>query len=469
MDHRSTTPTAGSVVTDTPPGIDPAGDPTGIDPTGIDPVGVEVPLATDAAPAELPPEIAPDTGLPVSRARTIRFAAGFLLFGTIWMVGLQMVGQVLLPQRLQDIGVASPEAMLGTANAATAVVSLLSNLVFGNLSDRTRSRFGRRMPWILGGAVIGGGSLAAAGLVASPAPMILLYCVSMVGLNMMLAPAIAVLADRVPMAVRGTMSAFYGAGLAVGGPLGALVGASFITATMPGFLLGGALMLFGGVIAILVWPTERSAADLPPASNDLKDVLLSFRPPRRAPDFYKAFAGRFFMLVSIQMVLAYQLYIVQGHLGQSVVESARTISSMSVILLVSGLLGSLISGPISDRLGRRKLPVVVASILFGVGVAMPWMIPTTVGILLFAAIAGFGQGVYNSVDQALNVDVLPSEKEAGKDLGILNLSTTAGQTVGPLVTSAIVVATGGYSAVFAVSILAALFGAFTITRIKGVD
>src|SRR5699024_9319131 len=86
MDHRSTTPTAGSVVTDTPPGIDPTGDPTGIDPTGIDPVGAEVPLATDAAPAELPPEIAPDTGQPVSRARTIRFAAGFLLFGTIWMV-----------------------------------------------------------------------------------------------------------------------------------------------------------------------------------------------------------------------------------------------------------------------------------------------------------------------------------------------------------------------------------------------
>lgn len=399
----------------------------------------------------------------------VRFAAGFLLFGAVWMVGLQMIAQVLLPQRLQDIGVASPEAMLGTANAATAIVSLVSNLVFGNLSDRTRSRFGRRMPWILGGAVVGGVSLGAIGLVGSPAPMILLYCLSMVGLNMMLAPAIAVLADRVPMAVRGTMSAFYGAGLAIGSPLGALVGAAFITTTVPGFLLGGGLMLLGGIVAVIVWPRERSAVDLPAASTSLKDVLLSFRPPRHAPDFYKAFVGRFFMLVSIQMVLAYQLYIVQGHLGQSVAESARTIATMSVILLVAGLLGSLISGPISDRLGRRKLPVVVASVLFGVGVAMPWILPTTTGILLFAAIAGFGQGVYNSVDQALNVDVLPSEKEAGKDLGILNLSTTAGQTVGPLITSAIVVATGGYSAVFAVSILAAVLGAFTITRIKGVD
>ena len=58
--------------------------------------------------------------------------------------------------------------------------------------------------------------------------------------------------------------------------------------------------------------------------------------------------------------------------------------------------------------------------------------------------------------------------QAGKDLGILNLSTTAGQTVGPLVTSALVVSTGGYGLVFPVAIVAALLGAFFITRIKSV-
>jgi MFS family permease len=89
-------------------------------------------------------------------------------------------------------------------------------------------------------------------------------------------------------------------------------------------------------------------------------------------------------------------------------------------------------------------------------------------MFLFAGIAGFGYGVYTSVDQALNVDVLPNEEEAGKDLGILNLSTTAGQTVGPLITSALVVATGGYGLVFPVSIAAALLGAFAITRIRSV-
>ena len=73
--------------------------------------------------------------------------------------------------------------------------------------------------------------------------MILLYA-SMVGLNMMLAPAIAARRPRA-MAVRGTMSAFYGAGLAVGGRWAPTLVGSFITATMPGFL-GGALVLSAG-------------------------------------------------------------------------------------------------------------------------------------------------------------------------------------------------------------------------------
>lgn len=420
------------------------------------------------APGRPGDDLAPDTGLPFTRARTARFGAGFFAFGILWIVGLMIVAAVLLPQRLTDLAVASPEAVLGSISAATAVVSLVSNLVFGNLSDRTRSRFGRRAPWILGGAVLGGVSLTLVGILPDPTSITLVYCLAMVGLNMMLAPAVAVLADRVPAHLRGTMSAYYGAGLAAGSPVGSLVGAIFITNALPGFVLGGALMVLGGVVALAVWPRERSAVDLPPAEGELKDLLLSFRPPRNASDFYLAFVGRLFMLVSYQMVMAYQLYIVQNHVGQSVEESGRTIATMSVILLVVSFVGSILSGPISDRIRRRKLPVVVSSVLFAVGIAMPWIMPTATGMFLMAGIAGFGYGVYTSVDQALNVDVLPNEKEAGKDLGILNLSTTAGQTVGPLITSAIVVATGSYNLIFPVSIAAALLGAFAVLRIKSV-
>ncbi len=412
--------------------------------------------------------IAPDTGQPLDKARGVRFGAGFFVYGVLWIVGLMIVASVLLPQRLVDIGVSNPTATMGTINAITAIVSLASNLIFGNLSDRTRSRFGRRTPWILAGGVIGGVSLYLVGVLSSVGALTLAYCVSMVGLNMMLAPAVAVLSDRVPQRLRGTMSAFYGAGLTAGAPIGTLIGAKFITNAVPGFVLGGVLMAISAIVALIVWPRERSAQHLPAASHSLKDILVSFRPPRNAPDFYYAFAGRLFMLVSYQMIMAYQLYIVQNYLGQDTKTSGETIATMAIITLVVGLFGSVIAGPISDKIRMRKLPVILSSILFAVGIALPWIMPTTMGMFLFAGVAGFGYGVYTSVDQALNVDVLPSQEEAGKDLGILNLSTTIGQTVGPLITSAVVTATGGFGFAFPIAIAMALIGAICIIKIKSV-
>ncbi|GAB3255988.1 MFS transporter [Kineosporia babensis] len=419
---------------------------------------------------KIPDDIAPDTRTVPSRTTLVRFGAGFLFFGICWAIGLAMVANVLLPQRLTDIGVSSPDAWFGTINSVTAVVSLVANLVFGNLSDRSRSRFGRRSPWLLFGGLIGGVSLFAVGVLSSPVAIMVMYCVTMVGLNMMLAPALAVIADRVPAGVRGTMSAFFGGGATIGYPLGALVGAAFITQTLSGFTLGAVLMGLAGVLTLLVWPRERSAADAPAVAGGLKDLLASFRPPapKSAPDFYKAFVGRLFMLISYQMIAAYQLYIVQNYVGQSKVESAATISTMSLITLVVGLIASLGSGPVSDRIGRRKVPAVAAAGLFAVGVAMPWIFPSTTGMFLYAAIAGFGYGVFGAVDQAINVDVLPSPEEAGKDLGVLNLATTLGQTIGPIITSTVAVSTGSYGLIFPISIAMAFLGAIAILRIDSI-
>lgn len=105
--------------------------------------------------------------------------------------------------------------------------------------------------------------------------------------------------------------------------------------------------------------------------------------------------------------------------------------------------------------------------LFAVGIAMPWLIPSTLGMYLFAGIAGLGYAVYSAVDQALLVDVLPSKEEAGKDLGILNMATTLGQMCGPVVMSAIVVNLG-YNFAFPTAIALAIIGCFFIMIIKKV-
>lgn len=421
------------------------------------------------AAAEKDPSLSPATGKPLDKVTIARFGAGFIIFGVLWMSGLGIVSAVLLPMHYKTIEGVNPDALIGIVNAFTAVASLIANLMFGNFSDRSRSKFGRRTPWILFGAVLGGVTLFLTGTTHNAVLLTIFYCACMFGLNCMIAPMVAILSDRVPSGIRGTMSAFYGAGATIGSPIGTMLGALFIKNLIPGFAVAGVLMFLGGVVSMLIMPKEESADFLPKDEGSLKDVLVSFRPPafHGAHDFYKAFVGRFCMLVSYQMIAVYQLYIIQNYIGQSVDESAVTVSVVSMIMMVMSLVGSFISGPVSDIIGRRKVPVVVASVLFAIGIAMPWVFPSSMGMYLFAGIAGLGYAVYSAVDQALLVDVLPNKEEAGKDLGILNMATTLGQMCGPIVMSALVVNLG-YNFAFPTSIALAIIGCFFIMAIKKV-
>lgn len=89
-------------------------------------------------------------------------------------------------------------------------------------------------------------------------------------------------------------------------------------------------------------------------------------------------------------------------------------------------------------------------------------------MFLFGGIASFGYGMYLSVDQALNVDVLPNKKTAGKDLGFMNIATCAGQAIGVAITSTLVSVLGSYTVVFPVAIGMTAIAAISVLGIKRV-
>lgn len=403
----------------------------------------------------------------INKKDRLRFSVGFFLFALLWMSGLAVVSAVLLPQHLRELfGETNSIAIFGVLNAATAVASLVANLLFGNLSDRTRSVMGRRTPWIIAGGVLGGITLFLIGIFSNAWLIGISYCLCMFGLNMMIAPTIATLSDRVSDDMRATMSAFMSAGTTCGASLGTMIGAYFITFQLPGFLVGGILMGISGICTAIVWPRERSSKDLPVAAGGVKELLASFKPPTKgARDFWLAFLGRTLLIFSYYMIVNYQLYILQSYIGLSNVEAGATIAVMSVITMVVGFVGSLASGAISDFIGKRKLPVIIASVLMAVGYLLPWIMQTPFSMMLFAGFAGLGYAVYGAVDQALNIDVLPSKEEAGKDLGILNIATTLGQMAGPIITSILVVM-NGYNLVFPVAIGFAIVACIFIQMIR---
>ena len=413
--------------------------------------------------AGTPSDLAPDTGRRLSTGEKIRFGFGFALFSLLWMTAGTSGSGVLLPQRFDELNIGTPEVILGAMNSVGCVFALIANIVFGALSDITRSRFGKRTPWIVAGGLITAAGYVLAFSSATLVGIVAGWSIVQIGVNMMIAPAVAVLSDRIPENVRGTFSSFYG-------------GSKFIDAMGVGFVIGAVLFGITGILTVIVWPAERSSKVGSALDDTRQNVRLSpsaiaksFIPPtRNCRDFYLALAGRLLLIFGWSMVSGYQLYILKKFCGLGKEAAASTLATMSVISMIVLIVCSIVSGPISDKLHRRKIIVAVGSVIIAVGLAIPYVMPTATGMMLFAGIGGVGYGIYIAVDQALNVDVLPNADEAGKDLGILNLANTVGQVLAPVATGAVVVATGSYALIFPIAIASVLVGAAVIMLIRKV-
>jgi MFS family permease len=88
-------------------------------------------------------------------------------------------------------------------------------------------------------------------------------------------------------------------------------------------------------------------------------------------------------------------------------------------------------------------------------------------MIVYAVIAGIGNGSYLAVDQALNIAVLPNPETAAKDLGVMNLSATLGQVMGP-VTAGALISFSGYRAIFPSMAIICIIGCLMIMAIKHV-
>lgn len=423
-----------------------------------------------ATPAVDPNSIAPDTGRPMSKATFYRFCIGFIIFGVMWMMSGTIGSAVLLPQRFNELFPGQAEGVLGSMQAFGSIFALVSNLVFGALSDACRSRFGRRTPWIAIGGIFTGAAFWFTSVQTTVPGIVAGWSALQVGLNCMLAPAVAVLSDRIPLDRRGTISAFYGAGATCGQSVGTIIGSQFITNPVPGFLFGTISWLFTGIIVLLIWPREKSAkAETAGEPFSIVRLAKSFVPPtKNCRDFYMALVGRLLFIFGYMVISGYQLYILQRYIGLDDVTAGAVLSTMSVIIMIVSLVTSLISGVVSDKIGRRKPLIVASSAVICIAFIAPWVMRTAESMYIFAALSGFGYGIYSAVDQALNVDVLPSKEEAGKDMGIQNLANTVGQAIAPVVTSSIVVATGSYFMTFPVAIALILAGVIFIMLVKKV-
>ena len=379
---------------------------------------------------------------------------------------------VLLPNQVQAIaGPAHKVAVLGWVTGIGAAVAMIANPVAGALSDRTVSRFGRRRPWIAGGALAGAAALVLLSGQHALAGVILGWCLAQASLNAMQASLSAAVPDQVPVAQRGTVSGWIGLPQTVGVVLAVALVTVVVTGNV-GYVLIAVLL----VACALPFALTTSDPPLPRAARPpfawrafARSFWLS---PRRYPDFAWAWLTRFAVNLGNAMVLLYLLYFLRDRIHYSrLFPGQKAEDGLLVLILIYTLavvLTAVTGGVVSDRTGRRKLPVTVSGLTMAVPAVMLALWPSWPVAIVSAAIMGLGFGVYLSVDQALVTQVLPSAAGRAKDLGIINIANSGPQVMAPAIAAPLVSQLGGYPTLFlSVAVITTLGSAF-VWKIRSV-
>ncbi len=389
----------------------------------------------------------------------------------LWM-GFNVPGQVLIAEQIAKIDPAHKESSLAVVLAVGAIVSLVANPLFGALSDATTSRYGRRRPWALVGAVGGAGALLVLSLGTTVATVTLGWCLVQLTLNILLAVLMAMVPDRVPVTQRGFISAL--AGLAQ--VLATILGLAIVIAITSGFVAKYAALAAVLVVAVVLMVVGVADDPVPPGSApplSLRRLLaVLWVNPVRHPDFGWAWLTRFLVMLGYAVGTTYTLYFLRDEVGYERQfpdqDAAEGVLWLNVVAGAALLLTIVVGGIASDRLQRRKAFVMASTAIIAVGLLVFAIWPTWTASIVAVAILGAGFGVYLAVDVALITEVLPDAENRGKDLGVINIANTLPQTMAPALCGLLVTHAGGYPTMFAVATGITLLGAVLVQPIKGV-
>jgi MFS family permease len=371
--------------------------------------------------------------------------------------------QILLPQQVEALAPQDKEAALAVVLGAGAACSLVANPLFGALSDRTRSRFGSRRPWVAVG--FAGGALAIGLLAAAPAiPLVVLgWCAVQILLNAPFAALSATVPDVVPAAQRGTAAGYLGLAFVLGVGLGSGL-AVLAGATTTGYLLC-ALFALAACVPYVVAGREGRRAPAEPWrwGAFLRGFWID---PVRHPDFGWGWLTRFLINLGNAIVLLYLFFFLSDVVGLP--EPATGVLVLTAVYSVAMLGSVVVVGVLSDRVGRRRVFVTGGGVLMAAAAVLIATWASWPGAVAAAVALGIGFGAYSSVDFALLTQVLPAAEDRGKDLGVLNIASSLPQVLAPAIAAPIVTGLGGYTALYLIAAGIELAGAVLVYRIRSV-
>lgn len=363
------------------------------------------------------------------------FVAAYLLAQLFFFIAL--LGPAIVTIQVKAISM-FPGDNTAQTNAISQIAGLgalgavFANVIFGQISDRTTWSWGRRRPWLVIGILGMTVGLVMMGLFNTVPLVAAGWLIAQIGANATLAPFVAVISDQISKTQRARVSSW----ISIAQNLAVLIATYLADALQTNLKL-----LFIGptipAILFMVWfafvlPDKRMPVR-PPRFGFVEMLRTFWVNPIAHPDYALAWWGRFLITFATYAFTTYRLMYLIHRVDLTQAEATRVVTISVLIYTIVLMSASFVGGWLSDIFHRRKVFVMLASVLFGIGTAL-LAHTTTVGMFYCVeAIMGLAYGIYVAVDLALVVDVLPNPDNAGKDLGVFNIANALPQSLAPYI------------------------------------
>lgn len=396
--------------------------------------------------------------------RTMLIGLAFLSICAFWQLY-----DATVPLMLRDT-FHMGDAWAGVVMAGDNVLALFMLPLFGLLSDRTRTRFGRRMPYIALGTLLAAALAALLGFMdraGSLQAYLIVLCALLLAMGAYRSPAVALMPDLTPKPLRSKGNAIINLMGALGG-IAALALIAFAVPSMDGradyrlaYALTALLMLVSvGALAFLLRENElRVEGDADDSKGKRYDKL-----PRPA-------------LVSLVLILVSVFF---WFMGYNAVTTAFTkyatqvwnmpLSQASLCLMLAtggAVISYLPVGMLSSRFGRKKMILVGVALMvacFGFGALIRGT--GALAYVLFVLI-GFSWAAINVNSYPMVVE-LAGGGNVGKYTGFYYTFSMAAQIATPVL-SGLLLERVGYWTLFPYAALMVLASLFTMLKTRHGD
>lgn len=411
---------------------------------------------------------------PTRKSQAWNLLAASYWFATSFKWFILLTG--LLASKVQNL-VPGGEASTtwGLIVAIGAAEGLIGPALFGVLSDRCLSRFGRRRPFIGMGAALTACAVMFAGFAESIPMLIGAYLLLQISDDVGQGAYQAVIPEHVPEEDRGKASGAMGLMQLMAQIGAAVVGMLFAETPMILFgTIAGVNILCGLIVLCVVKETPMTTK---PPSVTAGELAKQWIEPWRIPDFVMVWFTRLLNAIGFYLVYLYLKFYLEASVKVFKIgplelpDAFRAMIVIALIISLLGAIGAMVFGRRADKIGRKSTVRIAGWLMFLALIPFA-LVPSYPVIVGVSCVFGLGYGAYLSADWALASDIMPNQSDFARDMGMWSMSVPLGQMLsglaGGLVDALNRVGEGlGYRAVFLIGAGFFILSTELVRRIKG--